>query len=575
MFATSSKELRKKEADEKEARVKRRQKTKNSKRQQASEAAKVKVKKIIAKSEAINTDDLNCNDNKGIKTTTQKKEKSSAKKKKNNSGGTKLQKSVLTKRLQQATARAKAAAEKAEQAEQQRQMQNSLMSTGDEKKRLRQQQNGSGSSSNTHGNDGNADKEGNTTDSGGHHLGTLSQLTKIIDMELLSATDGTATFNVHGTTNPPPGVTRDSMRSLLEENTAQWDKRQRQQQQQRHAGLSNNLNNLGILSNNAIDRKNNFHPMSPTQRNKVRHIAVIISKPLVQDQVTLEYACRLRALAKAIKSSNNDDERDSYEPTNMSSRGNIDGSDDDDIAMEEDERNYRPSIICFVGETSSGNLVSDADAGYIYFNHLCASNQISLEGIDIMLEKTTLGKGALKRVMRHLRQEYIPEWLQDDADLEQLSSEVTSKKRDDDDDDEEEEESEIQLKRRQQQAKKMQLHFTLFSCDYDLCRLNNIHHRSPQKSVLRPLLEAAEDDDTDNSPSSLITYSRSGAVTRIQDYNIDASWSYRYTSYPYIHVKDSMTSFLGKCYLLAEELTPVLANIRAVVDGVSCIFPLS
>lgn len=192
-----------------------------------------------------------------------------------------------------------------------------------------------------------------------------------------------------------------------------------------------------------------------------------------------------------------------------------------------------------------------------------------------MLEKTTLGKGALKRVMRHLRQEYIGEWLQDDEDAEELMrqqsqlSSGTSFVHGDDEEDAEDEESEIQLKRRQQQTKKMQLHFTLFSCDYDLCRLNNIHYRSPQKSVLRPLLEAAEDDDhfMDDAPSSLITYSRSGAVTQIQDYSIDASWSYRYTSYPYTHVKDSMTSFLGKCYLLAEELTPVLVNIRAVVDG--------
>ena len=548
LFATSSKELRKKEADEKEARVKRRQKTKDSQRK-TSAAAKVKVRKIQTvkgKSEAGSTAAAVT-----AKSKAKKKKKSTVKTTKEPAtGGTKLQKSVLTKRLQQATARAKAAALEAEQANQQQQMQDSLMSTGDPRRSQ------SSIDDNNRHNDGNSASHGNNasnqTDTD-QHLGTLTQLTKIIDMELLSASDGSATFNVHGTTNPPPGVTQDSMRSLLEENKAQWTKRKRQQQ--RHATTNYNNNNLGY--SNSGPSMSQLPPQS-----KVRHIAVVISKPLVQDQVTLEYACRLRALAKAIMPK---DEQEN----NIGNANKAMDDEEDDM----DERNYRPSIICFVGETTSGNLVSDADAGYIYFNHLCASNQISLEGIDILLEKTTLGKGALKRVMRHLRQEYIGEWLQDDEDAEelmrqqsQLSSETSSENGDDDED----EESEIQLKRRQQQTKKMQLHFTLFSCDYDLCRLNNIHYRSPQKSVLRPLLEAAEDDDhymDDDAPSSLITYSRSGAVTKIQDYSIDTSWSYRYTSYPYIHVKDSMTSFLGKCYLLAEELTPVLVNIRAVVDG--------
>lgn len=379
-------------------------------------------------------------------------------------------KMALTQRLQQATAKAKAAALEADYA-------------------LRRQQvdDDDGGAKNKLGRPPFSLKNNPITE---HPvvMGTLSQLTKVIDQELRSANDGTATFNVHGTTNPPPGISRDSMRSLLEENDAQ---------------------------SNTLQRKS-----QGTDGSMVRHIAVVMSKPLSRDQVTLEYACRLRALAKAIQAEDGNEET----LTSM-------------IANDENEQpsnnnnttssSYRPNIVCFLGGTSQGNLVSDADAGYIYFNHLCAANQISLEGIDVMLERATLGKGALKNIMRHLRREYIPEWFKEQRQQQNQTKQEAL-----------------------QRNSKVQLHFTFFSCDYDLCRLNDIHYRSPQQSILKPLIQDTED-----------------ASGRSSDVEVQSTWSYRYATYPYVHFKDAVTAFLGKCYLLAQELTPVLVNIHGVVDG--------
>lgn len=359
-------------------------------------------------------------------------------KRKSTHGKKKGTKAALTQRLQEATARAKAAVVEADYSSKKQQLQETTTKVSRPPFALK-------------------------NDTEHPVMGTLSQLTKIIDKELRSASDGTATFNVHGTTNPPPGITRDSMRSLLEENDSQSTR---------------------------LERKSN-------SSDSVRHISVVISKPLVQDQVTLEYACRLRALARAIQSNGMDN-------NNMSN-----GNDEDEP---QNTVNSKPSILCFLGGISQGNLVSDADAGYIYFNHLCAANHISLGGIDIMLERTTLGKGAMKHVVRHLRKEYIREWF----------NEVPS-------------------------GHKVQLHFTFFSCDYDLCRLNDIHSRSPIQSVLSPLVEGEGQSDD----------------------RVHTTWSYSYCTYPYVHFKDKITAFLGKCYLLAQELTPVLVNIRGVVDGVS------
>ena len=500
---------------------------------------------------------------------------------------------ALTKRLQQATANAKAAAIEADYANKKQQYRDSFSSNDDDiDKRRGAGSSSSGSATTTTSSNMKPNKEDDT------HLGTLQQLTKIIDRELLSASDGTATFNIRGTTNPPPGITRDSMRSLLQENEAQQLKkervrnRQQKQQSQYTFTLGPALVDDDDDNYNASSRHDSHH--------MVRHIGIVISKPLVQDQVTLEYASRLRTLAKAIaegqsppntrKNERNDvnnetvpgeihgsttsttrmdtTEVDKESETTNSSTGNNIGNNTNYLDDDNDlDNHYKPSMIYFLGGIAKGNLVADADAGYIFFKHLCAAHNISLEGIEIMLEKTTLGKGALQHIMRQLRKDYIPKW--------KIQKESVNNRQDTD------------ARSINQQPQKVQLHVTFFSCDYDLCRLNDIHYRSPRQSILRPLLETQDDDgsgDNDNNnydedgdgddydvrPTSAggKTASNKGGPVP-QDNPVEISWSYRFSSYPYRHFRDPMTSFLGKCFLLAEELTPVLVNIRGVVDGVS------
>ena len=51
--------------------------------------------------------------------------------------------------------------------------------------------------------------------------------------------------------------------------------------------------------------------------------------------------------------------------------------------------------------------------------------------------------------------------------------------------------------------------------------------------------------------------------------SVDTSWSFQYGTYPFLHGKDESIVFLGQCYLLGEELTPLLVNMQGVVEQVS------
>ncbi|CAB9518040.1 expressed unknown protein [Seminavis robusta] len=491
LWAISSRELRKREEGEKRVLLERRKKAAKRKLGKTATSTTTGKKTTSDASSSIGTK---------VKSTSVKKQKSKA---------------SLTQRLQRATAKAKAAAIEADYASKKQQ----VLEESSAKRPFSNSTATATRSSST-----SSTRTSSTTEQ--PRLATLTQLTRIIDKELRAASDGTATFNVHGTTNPPPGITRDSMRSLLEENDAQWQKSQRQQQR---AALAFGVN----LTTTTTSATTNAH--------LVKHVAVVISKPLVQDQVTLEYACRLRTLAKAMQSDNSHEEENKKTSEEEEEEGD---------ATNNEEGPYQPTVICFLGGTCSGNLVSDADAGYIYFKHLCEANQISLEGVDILLEKTTLGKGALKHVMRHLMKEYVPEWLKEPVRRTQGVA-TDSDDYEDEDDMEDDYHHRIIPTPFSVSRNKVQLHFTLFSSDYDLCRINDIHYRSPQQSVLRHLLELEQEGRGGNSNRGMV----------------QTTWSYRFSTYPYVHFKDAMTAHLGKCYLLAEELTPVLVNIRGVVDG--------
>ena len=158
------------------------------------------------------------------------------------------------------------------------------------------------------------------------------------------------------------------------------------------------------------------------------------------------------------------------------------------------------------------------------------------------------------------------------------------------------------------------IHFTLVSTEYHLCNLNDVHHRSPGKSFHQPLVSLRglvgsdrwvntdELEALDPSYSSSVhlrnnemqTNSDRGTFGGIEN-RVDTSWSFQvrcvmylieyvvawpayskvhpfallqYGTYPFLRGEDAVV-FLGQCYLLGEELTPLLVNMRGVVEQVS------
>ena len=284
------------------------------------------------------------------------------------------------------------------------------------------------------------------------HLSSISNLSQTIDDELLHPRDGYR-----------PPLEFSSMRVLLEHNDRTME-----------------------------------------AKNPREHVAVVFSKPLCQDQITIEYATRLVSLARAMK----------YE-------------------------DYQPTLICFCGSTQprKGNLVSETSAGVIFFRHLCTANQISLENTDLRIIQQTntdssWSPSSLNPVVDELfNRNDLEVWLD--------KSQVYESKKD-----------EYGLLRREPR-KKIHIHWTLISTDYHLCNLNDIHVRSPRQSPLHTLLHELD--------QAVRTYR--GIVK--------TTWSFRYSTYPHVYSKDELTAFLCKCYLMAQELRPLLVNLRGVATGVS------
>lgn len=243
----------------------------------------------------------------------------------------------------------------------------------------------------------------------------------------------------------------------------------------------------------------------PKEALGCRHVAVVFSKPLWKDQITTEYASRLVSLARAMK--------------------------DDD---------YKPTLICFCGstETSKSNLVAETSAGVIFFRHLCATNEISLEDTDLCVvrqEKNdhTWSSSSLNSLVEEVivRGRYLKKWLEKSDVYERPTDEYGLT--------------------RQKQRKNIHVHLTLISTDYHLCNLNDIHVRSPRQSPLKALEHELEH------------------AAKIYKGIAKTTWSFRYSTYPYVYSKNEVAAFLGKCYLMAQELQPLLVNLRGVEDQVS------
>ena len=180
------------------------------------------------------------------------------------------------------------------------------------------------------------------------------------------------------------------------------------------------------------------------------NVAVVFGKTLVRDQITVEYASRIRTLARLFK----------------------------------EEPLFRPSLVCFCGPVGGGNHVSDADAGLIFFRHMCEAQGIGLDEVSIHVDSGSAdAEEALRRVADEVRGRYLPRWIEVSPVEVEVGDEggpgigpggdpsfgtgdraLTRMK-----------------------VKRVAVHFSLVSTEYHLCNLNDVHHRSPRQSHLTPL----------------------------------------------------------------------------------------
>ena len=387
---------------------------------------------------------------------------------------------------------------------------------------------------------------------------SISSLNDVIENELLHPADGSSR---------PPRET-ESMRALLEHNILYDDIDSKDILGMDMALIGDIINeNDGDDDTNINDRSNfdqeegnkNFsderHDERKTdKKNKGktdRKIAVVFARPLVDGQISMEYASRLASLARSIESDS-----------------------------------YRPDLVYFCGSLSpkrNFDVVPEGAAGIVYFRHLCAANNISLDGIDLVwthgpkssrktsskstatttdddvygdeafgilggltstpppmddedlppLRYNPWSQSSLKPIVNELLGSgYLNQWL---AESELFESET----------------DEYGLTR-EMPRKKISLHWTLISTDYDLAALNNIHLRSPRQSPLETLRLLQQ----------RISKQYRGICV--------STWSFKYSVYPFVYSTDDiLAAFLGKCYLLAQDVLPVLVNIWGVAGNVS------
>jgi hypothetical protein len=265
---------------------------------------------------------------------------------------------------------------------------------------------------------------------------------------------------------------------------------------------------------------------------KAHDIVVVFGKALLQDQVTVEYAARLRTLAQLLSSN---------------------------------ELNT-PDVICFCGGVRNGNHIADADAGFLFFQQLCANEGISLGNTKLFVDRISRNdRKALQFVTSHIMKELVSDWLA-------ASHETESPK------------DEYGMERRRPLRKKVHLHFTLLSSEYHLCNLNDVHHRSPNQSLLRPIeklrtVDRSHEEIMSEYDDEITAFRRSLQSSTPEEKDaavgqrqrpmingiVDCSWSFKYSTYPYSYTSDDASAFMGRCYLLGEELLPLYINMKGVV----------
>jgi len=260
-----------------------------------------------------------------------------------------------------------------------------------------------------------------------------------------------------------------------------------------------------------------YNSMKEDKASKAtRNIFVLFGKPLINDQVTVEYASRIRSLAMLLL-----------------------------------EKKKQPDIVCFCGGVRKNNHISDADAGYMFFKHLCIKEGISLRDTKIYIDRRSKSeRKALQNVITHIKSEHIVDWLSISNDSESPANTIVDY-------------GDLQVKRALR--KKISLHFTLISTEYHLCNLNDIHHRSPNQSLLRPI-EMLRTNNVAQQYEEEKRSKKGRGDNQVINGIIDCSWNYIYACYPFSYSPDITSSFIGRCYLLGEKLRPLLINLKGVVE---------
>ncbi len=325
------------------------------------------------------------------------------------------------------------------------------------------------------------------------------------------------------------------------------------------------------------DFSNTTAAEATTNRQKKFHVAIIFGKQLIGNQITVEYASRIKTLINL---------------------------------MMQNEQNvyYRPSLIFFCGDTrrrcwlspDTNCTTAGTDActtlGSTYFQYLCKVNHINIDDVPLIIDKTSINENeAVQFVADEIKKKYLPKWW-----LTQSSSPVpaaaTVVQRNDFD------EQQHKQTRNNETTSVVKIHFTFISNEYHLCNFNDIHHRTPRQSCMKPIERLQQDvmesmdarflkkyilnDYSQRKETMKDVAKRSLHGTTIMKNNnnnennviprriLETSWSYQWSPYPFLHSKEKVVAFLGKIYLLGEGLVPLLVNLRGVIQQVNKSFYL-
>jgi hypothetical protein len=330
--------------------------------------------------------------------------------------------------------------------------------------------------------------------------------------------------------------------------------------------ISDSLSSL--LAYNSL--KGDWKDYSNNHNTQQFHVAIIFGKQLISDQITVEYASRIKTVVKLMMKN-----------------------------KQENNIHYEPSLIFFCGDTrrrgwssqESNSTINNISTttGSTYFQYLCNLNQINLDGIQIIIDNTSINENEVVQfVTDAIKNKYLPKWW-----FTQASAKQSQEPKHDNN-------KFLGNYQRNNETTTVKIHFTFISNDYHLSNFNDIHHRTPRQSCMKPIERLQQDAANSLDASFLKNYyfhddnvgkgKKRDAAERllqesISDYPTDVaqqqhksyflkvprriletSWSFQYAPYPFTHSKDEVIAFLGKIYLLGEGLVPLLVNMKGVIQ---------